>query len=318
MRPMHRGETKPVVRLATRGSALALAQATFVQSLLGVPSELVIVRTTGDLRAETPLRSLSGTGGANETEVGLFTRDIQRAVLDGIADAAVHSMKDLPTEPVEGLTLAAVPSRGPVADVFVSYKWNRLSDVPHGGRLATGSPRRRAILRHWRPDLSLEDIRGNVDTRLRKLREEHWDGLVLAEAGLVRLGLAGPIMERLDTVWMVPAVGQGALAIETRCDDSATLAVLARLDHPATRAAVTAERAFLRALGGGCLIPSGAWGEVVHNRLWLRAVWLDPEGVWREDAAVSGPMVDAVRLAEELAGQLLRRRPQNRLGHAGS
>lgn len=316
MKPALQGKTKAAVRLATRGSALALAQARYVQDLLGVPSELVIVRTKGDIHAEAPLRSISGAGALTQAETGLFTREIQRAVLDGVADAAVHSMKDLPTEPVEGLTLAAVPSRGPVADVFVSHKWNRLSEVPHGGRLATGSPRRRAILRHRRPDLRLEEIRGNIDTRLRKLREEDWDGLVLAEAGLVRLGLADVITERLDPDWMVPAVGQGALAIEARSDDSMTLALLASLDHAATRAAVTAERVFLRALGGGCFIPSGALGEVVDSRFWMRAVWLDPDGTWREDAAVSGPTAEAVRLAEELAVSLLNRRTVSRAGLA--
>ena len=196
------------VRIGTRGSPLALWQANTIADQLrgldaGCDVELVIIQTHGDQVRDQPLRRIGGDG--------LFTKAIQDAVLAGRADVAVHSLKDLPTTPAHGLLLAAVPARGPTGDVFVSIRHKGFDELPPGARIATGSLRRQAQIRHHRPDLELVDIRGNVDTRLRKLRDTDLDGLVMAQAGLERLGLAHAITEVLDPEWMLPAVGQGAL-----------------------------------------------------------------------------------------------------------
>jgi hydroxymethylbilane synthase len=203
------------IRIGTRGSPLALWQAQHIQQRLqqlpgAPPPEIVVIETRGDRDAHASLSRIGGEG--------VFTKAIQDAVLAGSADVAVHSMKDLPTAPVAGLTLAAVPERASVFDAFVSKKHRRFDDLPKGAKVATGSLRRRAQLLHRRPDLQLVDIRGNVDTRLRKLVELDLDGLILAEAGLSRLGLQTHISELLSVEWMLPAVGQGALGLECRSD----------------------------------------------------------------------------------------------------
>ncbi len=259
------------LRLGTRGSPLALWQAHHVRDRLAPlaaprPVELVLIETQGDRVRDRPLAQIGGDG--------LFTKEIQNALLDGRADVAVHSLKDLPTLPVEGLDLAAVPPRGPVGDVLVSRRHRRFDDLPTGAVVATSSLRRRSQLLHRRPDLRIESVRGNVETRLRKLDEQGLDAIILAEAGLVRLGLAANITEVLDRAWMLPAVGQGALGLECRADDAETLRLLAPLNDPATRACVLAERALLRGLGGGCLVPIGALGTVAGETLHLRAAVL--------------------------------------------
>src|SRR3954470_13549335 len=199
------------LRLGTRGSPLALWQANHVAALLGPSAapravELVLIETEGDRVRDRPLSQIGGDG--------LFTKEIQNALLDGRADVAVHSLKDLPTAPVEGLTLAAVPGRGPVGDAFVSLRHRRFADLPQGATVATSSLRRQAQLLNRRPDLKLVAVRGNVETRLRKLEEQGLNAIILAEAGLVRLGLEGWITEVMDRSWMLPAVGQGALGLE--------------------------------------------------------------------------------------------------------
>jgi hydroxymethylbilane synthase len=229
------------LRIATRGSKLALWQAQHIAEGLRpivAPAlvELVIVQTTGDRVQD---RSLGVIGGQ-----GVFTKEIQHALLDGRADLAVHSLKDLPTEPVDGLVVAAVPPRASTADALISPRFLRFDALPHGARIATGSSRRRAQILNQRPDLELVDIRGNVDTRLRKLEDGNLDGLILAAAGLDRLGLSSRITEILSDEWMLPAVGQGALGLECRSDDKVTLAAIQQLNHQATFQAVTAERAF--------------------------------------------------------------------------
>src|SRR5436190_4066592 len=242
------------LRIGTRASPLALWQANHVADRLRPlaaprPVELVHVQTEGDRDQAASLAHIGGRG--------VFTKEIQRAVLDGRVDVAVHSLKDLPTGAVPGLALAAVPPRGPTGDVLVTPTPTRFDDLPRGATVATGSLRRRAQLLHRRPDLQLADIRGNVDTRLRKLREQGLDALILAAAGLERLGLGHAITERLDPAWMLPAVGQGALGLECRSDDAKTRALLAPLNDAATRCAVLAERAMLRGLGGGWQVPGG-------------------------------------------------------------
>ncbi|MBL8798053.1 MAG: hydroxymethylbilane synthase [Planctomycetia bacterium] len=292
------------IRIGTRGSRLALWQAHYVADALrplagARPVELVEIQTVGDQVRDRPLAQIGG--------IGLFTKEIQRALLDGTVDVAVHSLKDLPTLPVPGLRLAAVPPRGPHGDVFMSDKLARFDVLPPGARLATGSLRRRSQVLHRRPDLRLQDIRGNVETRLQKLKDFDLDGLILAEAGLVRLGLADAVTEVLDPAWMLPAVGQGALGLECREDDAATFELLAGINHAATHQAILAERAMLFALGGGCLVPIGAATTVATNVLTLRGAVLSPDGAQRVAGQTVGPLADAEDLGKRLAADLLAR-----------
>ncbi len=291
------------IRIGTRGSRLALWQANHVAALLrplAAPRavELVEIQTAGDQDRDRPLSQMGG--------IGLFTKEIQRALLAGTVDLAVHSLKDLPTIPVEGLTLAAVPPRGPTADAFVSRRHSHFDSLPQGARVATGSLRRRSQLLHRRPDLQLEPIRGNVDTRLRKLDEQNLDALILAAAGLERLGLGSAVTHLLDGDWMLPAVGQGALGLECRADEASTLALVRQLNDPATHAAVTAERSLLAGLGGGCLVPIGALATVSQAALHLRAAVLSPDGKERIAGEITGDVSQAASLGSALAEQLLR------------
>ncbi|MER3417057.1 MAG: hydroxymethylbilane synthase [Gemmataceae bacterium] len=290
------------LRIATRGSKLALIQAHLVVDRLAPlvaprPCHIVEVKTSGDRLAWASLRRIGGQG--------VFTREVQQALLTRRADLAVHSLKDLPTESVAGLTLAAVPERASAADVLVSMRVRRLADIPRGGVVATSSVRRRAQLLHLRPDLHVVEVRGNVETRLRKLREQDWDGLLLAEAGLVRLGLSEHIAERLDPAQFLPAVGQGALAVECRTDQPWLVDLVRQLDHAPSRQAVTAERALLRALGGGCSLPVAAWARYQDNQLVLDGAILSPDGRQRLDAQVRGVPEEAEKLGLELARRLL-------------
>src|SRR6516225_6361435 len=259
------------LRIGTRGSALALWQASHVAGLLrDVPTELVEIQTAGDQVHDVPLVQLGGEGA--------FTKAIQQSLLEKRIDVAVHSLKDLPTFRVPGLVLAAVPPRGPTGDALVSVKHQSFEALPAGAVVASSSLRRKAQLLHRRTDLKLVDIRGNVETRLRKLTEQNLDAIILAQAGLVRLGLAERITEVLDATWMFPAVGQGALGLECRCDDDATRVIVDRLNDAATRWAVLAERAMLRGLGGGCQVPIGAVTNITSGLLMLRGVVLSPNG----------------------------------------
>jgi hydroxymethylbilane synthase len=217
---------------------------------------------------------------------GLFTKEIQVALLAGRVDVAVHSLKDLPTLPVEGLTLAAVPMRENPADALVTRRGEALETLPAGARVGTGSLRRRAQVLSLRPDLEIVGIRGNVDTRLRKVESGECDAIVLAAAGLIRLGWEAQISDLLEPPRVLPAPGQGALGLECRADDAATIALVAELDHAATRVAVTAERAILAALHGGCSVPVAAWGRVEGGRLLVDALVADIGG--REVLRASG------------------------------
>jgi hydroxymethylbilane synthase len=288
------------LRIGTRSSPLALWQANYVarrlRPLVAPRSvELLHVQTEGDRDQAASLAHIGGRG--------VFTKEIERALLDGRVDVAVHSLKDLPTQPVEGLVLAAVPERGPSGDVLVAARVARFDDLPPGARVATGSLRRRAQLLHRRPDLRLADIRGNVETRLRKLRDDGYDALVLAEAGLERLGLAGAT-EVLDPAWMLAAVGQGALGIECRAGDEATRNLLASLDHTPTRQAVEAERSLLYHLGGGCQVPLGAIAQMDGETLLLRAAVLAVDGSRRVAGEEAGPAAEAVAIGQRLADRL--------------
>lgn len=290
------------MRLGTRSSPLARWQAQFVAdclAALGHAVELVPVTTAGDVTTG-PLREAGGQG--------FFTKELQRALLGGRIDLAVHSLKDLPTDAVPGLALAAVPERENPADVLVcapSIGASDLQSLPRGARVATGSTRRRAQLLHARPDLVMCDVRGNVETRLRKLDEGQFDAIVLALAGLTRLGLADRATQILPPEVMLPAVGQGALGIETRADDDATLAMLAPLNEPNSRQCVLAERAMLAELRGGCLAPVGAWGRIEAVQLRLDGVVLSVDGRQRLMASAVGASTDAEKIGKDVARELI-------------
>ncbi|MEQ8790161.1 MAG: hydroxymethylbilane synthase [Pirellulaceae bacterium] len=289
------------LRLGTRKSPLARWQADWVAARLaefGIDVEMVLISTEGDVRSG-PLGEIGGQG--------LFTKRIQQALLDSQIDLAVHSLKDLPTEPVPGLLLAAVPEREAVGDVLVSPAAAALDELPSGAVIGTGSNRRRAQLLHHRRDLQVRDIRGNVDTRLRKLEEGEYDAIILAEAGLRRLGLSRHITHVLSRDVMLPAVGQGALGIEARQADEATRGALQPLNHPATQAAVLAERALLAGLRAGCLAPVGAWAHMAGEQLTLDAVVLSPDGDQRLLASSAGAPAEAEALGEKVARDLLQR-----------
>jgi hydroxymethylbilane synthase len=280
--------------IGSRGSQLALWQARWIQARLaamGLESRIEIIKTTGDKVQNVPLSSVGGKG--------LFTKEIEDALLARQVDLAVHSLKDLPTQIPEGLQIAAIPEREDPRDAMVGQ---RLADLRKGAKVGTSSLRRSAQLRRLRPDLQVESVRGNVDTRLRKLDEGQYESIVLAAAGLTRLGWSARIAELLDPEVMCPAVGQGALAVETRVGEN----VCQALDHAKTRAAVTAERAVLSALGGGCLTPIGAHARVEGEQLRLMAIVLSPDGAQSVRDTAEGPVTGAERLGRELGEKLLK------------
>ena len=286
------------IRLGTRASALARWQANWVTARLqerGIIVEQVLISTQGDVSSQ-PLGTIGGQG--------LFTKEIQRALLEDKIDLAVHSLKDLPTDIVPGLMLAAVPVRESTGDVLVTSIATDLAGLPQGAIIGTGSARRKSQLLHVRPDLDVRDIRGNVDTRLHKLDEGWYQAIVLAEAGLRRLGWQDRITQVIPRSVMLPAVGQGALGLETRETDTATRDCLAELNDNDTRAAVLAERAMLAALRAGCLAPVGAWGRVESGRLRLDAAVLSQDGSRRIEAAAEGDPADSERVGQSAAEDL--------------
>lgn len=262
-----------------------------------MPVEMIPITTSGDHDQRGPIGAIGGQG--------VFTKEIQRTLLEERIDLAVHSLKDLPTEPVEGLCLAAVPERETVRDALVCRKAGSFEELEPGAVIGSGSLRRRAQLLHRRSDLRVHDIRGNVDTRLKKLAKGDYDAIVLAEAGLKRLGLAGRITQILPTEIMLSAVGQGALGLETRASDLATRAAVAPIDHGESHAAAIAERAMLAALHGGCLAPIAGWGRMEKGRLVLTGRVLSGDGKCRIEATESGDVADPPRLGRRVAEQLL-------------
>ncbi|HWC95706.1 MAG TPA: hydroxymethylbilane synthase [Candidatus Sulfopaludibacter sp.] len=282
--------------IASRGSQLALWQAHWVEAQLaaaGHQCRIEIIKTTGDKITDVPLAKV-GTK-------GLFTKEIEEALLDGRADLAVHSLKDLPTELPSGLVLAAVPQREDPRDAVIG---KRLADLPHGALVGTSSLRRSAQLRKLRPDLRIESVRGNLDTRLRKLDEGQYHAILLAAAGLKRLGWGDRIAEILDAEVMCSAVGQGALAIETRASGAGFDACSA-LDHAESHAAVMAERGVLAALGGGCQVPIGAYATVEGDTIHLLGVVASPDGSEIIRANADGAVSDAEALGRGLGAALL-------------
>ncbi len=294
--------TVAAVRVGTRSSRLALAQTAIAVSALadaGAGSaEVVTLQTHGDtISARRP------NGGWVDSD-GQFTRALEEALLDGRVDLVVHSFKDLPTEPIEGLVVGAVLQRADARDCLMTTAGEGLGDLPFGARIGTSSPRRAAQLAASRSDLIAMPIRGNVESRLVRLQAGEFDALLLAAAGLDRLGISVPSHARLPFELMLPAPAQGALALQCRSGDDALLALLSAVDHRPTRIAVDAERALLRRIGGGCLAPLGALGEVRGSTLELRAAFEDRAGVFVR-AAASGPLDNPAALVERVATELM-------------
>ena len=292
------------LRLGTRRSALALAQSGLVADAVrrdGHQVELVEVVTEGD-RSSAALATIGGTG--------VFVTELRTQLLDGGIDLAVHSLKDLPTQPAEGLVVVAVPARADARDALVSRDHAPLADLPAGARIGTGSPRRSAQLRALGLGFEVVAIRGNVDTRLRKVSDGDLDAVVVAAAGLARLGRIDEAAEVLDPGQMLPAPGQGALAVECRVDDTSLLAALSALDDPYSRAAVTAERVLLAALEAGCTAPVGALADVAtgedgDDEIYLRAVVAATDGSHSIRLSATGPASDPEGLGRRLADDLL-------------
>lgn len=285
------------LRVATRGSTLARWQADHVVGLLrhvepSLGAELVIIETHADRRPEVPIAELGGKA--------VFAKEVQTAVLDGRADLAAHSAKDLPAVTPDGLVLAGVPERGDPRDALVGVA---LAQLRERAVVATGALRRRAQLAHVRPDLRFEDLRGNIATRLRK--GQQFDAIVVAAAALDRLGEAGRIAERLSPDVMLPQVGQGALAVECRSDDAATRALVAQIEHVPTRRCIDAERGFLAGLGGDCSLPAGAHAILTGDRVRVEGVVASPDGRKLLRHEVSGPATDGAALGHSLANHLL-------------
>lgn len=292
---------KRAVRIGTRGSRLALAQATWVQAALqaahpGSDFPLVTIKTAGDRILDRSLRAIGGKG--------LFVKEIEEALLAGDVDCAVHSMKDLPAELAPGLVIAAVPPREKPHDVLITRDGGGLAALAAGARVGTGSLRRTAFLRRRRDDLGIVEIRGNVDTRLRKLEAGEFDAVVLAAAGLKRLGIEPRHAQAFDPMDFVPAIGQGALAIECRAGDEA---LVRGLDDAGTRIATRAERAFLARIGGSCHTPLGAYATTDDDRVHLNAVVVSPDGQHAVRGSRSGPHLEAEAIGGGLAQELLER-----------
>jgi hydroxymethylbilane synthase len=289
-----------ILRIGARGSALSRAQVDLVVRALSgrAVTQVVTIRTTGDRL------SAIGAGVSNK---GAFTKEIDEALLDGRVDLGVHSLKDLPSEIPEGLAFAAVPPREDPRDVLLSGSGQPLARLPPGSRIGTASPRRRAQLLRLRPDCPVSDARGNVDTRIRRMREGRWHAIVLARAGLARLGRLDEVTEVFEEDAMLPAIGQGALALVTRAGDAETRRIVAALDDREARAESDAERELLRHLEAGCRAPLAGRARAAGGALRLKARVFSPEGERVIEAEGEGPARDPGELGRRVAGELLRR-----------
>jgi hydroxymethylbilane synthase len=287
---------KPL-RIGSRGSILARWQAEFVRKQLfqiaGVEAEIIIIKTSGDKMQQAPLTQIGGKG--------IFIKELEEALLDESVDLAVHSVKDIPTDTPGQLSFPAVCRRDDVRDCLVSSKGTLLANLKQGARVGTSSLRRQAQLRHYRADLDIRELRGNVDTRLRKVESGEYDAIVLSKAGLDRLGWSQKITETLSTEISLPAVGQGAIAIESRARDTGTAEILDKLDDAETRTAIIAERALLKALQGGCQVPLGAWARLERGELVMEAVVCSVDGTQYVREKATAPPDQAAQLGEHLA-----------------
>ncbi len=293
-----------VIRVGTRGSALALWQACWVMEQLQhhhprATFKVVEISTRGDRVRDVPLFRAGG--------VGLFVKELEHALLQDEIDLAVHSLKDMPSQVPPELTIAAVPERGDPRDALVSRLKLPLADLPTGARVGTSSRRRAAQLLALWPDFQIVNLRGNVDTRLRKAEGEQYDAVVLAAAGLMRMNQTDRITETLSPEVMLPAGGQGALAVQVRSDDERAISLVAPLNHPPTWTTVTAERAFLACLGGGCHVPIAAYAELEDDQVWLRALVGSPDGRAIVRGERRGTASQAETLGRALAEELLER-----------
>jgi len=293
----------PVLRIGSRGSPLALAQAREVRSRLATACGLALdriaietIRTTGDMIQDRPLAAAGGKG--------LFTKEIEEALKSGAIDVAVHSSKDMPTVLPAGLVLAAFLPREDARDAFVSRKFKNLRELPNGAVVGTASLRRQALLKHLRPDLVIVPLRGNVETRLRKLESGDFDATVLAVAGLKRLGLVAAATAVLDFDEFLPAVGQGAIGIETRADDTRTRALVAAVDDPDTAIAVTAERAFLAVLDGSCRTPIAGHARLRDGKLHFRGMIAKTDGSEALEVLREGAIAEAAALGADAGREL--------------
>ncbi len=290
------------IRIGTRGSKLALRQSEWIKAQLeahheGIQVDLIKIKTTGDKILDTPLSKIGGKG--------LFVKEIEEALLSNRIDVAVHSMKDVPAELPDPLMLSTFPPRENPADALIARGNRSLSELPKGARVGTSSLRRGAQLLHIRPDLTLIPLRGNVDTRLGKLKAGELEAVILAAAGLNRLGLASVITHTISFDQLLPAVGQGALGLEVRRDDESIIGALDFLNHPDTRTAVTAERAFLKTLEGGCQVPIAGFAEIHGNTLSFEGLVAELDGskIYRE--ALTGHPDDAAKIGVQAAEKLL-------------
>ena len=295
------------LRIGTRGSLLAKWQAEFVRQqlfqLAGVETEIVIIKTSGDKLTQSSLSQIGGKG--------IFVKELEDALFEEKIDIAVHSVKDIPTEMQEGLSFPAICQRADVRDCLVSGNGATLASLRQGARVGTGSLRRQAQLLHLRPDLDIRDLRGNVDTRLRKVESGEYDAVVLAKAGLDRLGAAHRISEILAPEICMPAVGQGAIGVECRAGDHDTSEILDKLNHLETRNAIIAERTLLSLLQGGCQVPVGAWARVERDELVLEACVCSIDGKQYVKQRVAGPPDQPRPLGEQMARLLIDSGAQN-------
>lgn len=289
------------LRIGSRGSKLALWQANHIADRLGklgtVPAEIVVIKTAGDRFQQAQIAQMGMKG--------IFIKELEDALLEKRIDLAVHSMKDVPTQIPAGLAFAAVCERDDVRDCLISRENSALRDLPAGARVGTSSLRRQSQLRYFRPDLELRELRGNVDTRLRKLEQGEFDAVVLAKAGMDRLGWSDKISEIIPTEICLPAAGQGALGIECRAGDRELFDLLSHLDHPETRVCISAERALLDEMQGGCQVPLGVLGRIQNGRLRLEARVLSADGVDAVGGSLEGAADQGDSLGRELARSLL-------------
>ena len=293
---------KKTIRIGTRGSQLALWQANFIRSEIqrlfpDQAVELTIIKTTGDRITDRPLALVGGKG--------LFVKEIEMALLNKEIDLAVHSMKDMPGELPRGLVIGAIPKRANPFDVLISRDNRLLADYTKGSKIGTSSLRRASQIKHLRPDLTIESIRGNLDTRIKKLKAGEYDAIVLAAAGLIRLEQADEITEYLDEATMIPAVGQGALCIETRENDRNIAPVMEKLDHPDTRICVSGERSFLRQIDGSCHIPVACFGRITGNTVVFTAVVASVDGRDLIKEQIVCPVDEVERSGQLLAERVL-------------
>jgi hydroxymethylbilane synthase len=301
------------LRIGTRGSLLAKWQAESVRkqlfALAGVEAEIIIIKTSGDKMQQSPLTQIGGKG--------IFIKELEDNLLDESIDLAVHSVKDIPTETPSRLSFPAVCRRDDIRDCLISATGSILANLKRGARVGTSSLRRQAQLLHLRPDLDIRELRGNIDTRLRKVGDGQYDAIVLAKAGLDRLGWSDRISEIFSPEVFMPAVGQGAIAVETRLGDNETADLLAKLDDPETRSSIIAERAMLKTLQGGCQVPIGAWARIERGEMVIEACVTSADGLQFVKQRLTGTPEQSAELGERIARMLITAGAQNILEEVG-